>query len=588
MKTTRLLQLPFVVAFTLAIVLAGCGGGGGSGGSAGGGTGGSGGTGGGGTGGGMVPGGGANVTSTYLFYTNSDNSFNAIDPAAPGTVIPVVAASATAATQDLTQVEEGSFASTGTGAPGSNTVSDLHTDSWVYVNANTNVLNKVSALKGALPTPVQLSGTSFGAAGTAAAYCPKSLQVFPDYQTIANSLVIFSTAGTDGTCGSTDDDVLYTTLGASATTSPTAITPPSPTALVTVLKPIYNLSTGAISGALVQNGTSLVKTDATLNLTTATTVASGLLGYQAAVEATNAKGQMLLTYNFYLYAYDPSQPVSATNPKQLGTTQFPWPNMPLVNDGTNAFFVGNLVGINYVTIYRVPMDGSAAPTAVYTAPSTETLYDPYQQGTLSSIMLTTNRVVFAWYDSTVPVYGIGSVLKSATGATTATAINPTVLNAIWSLHSVAGTGVNFNGGLVAYHASEDGTGLSTPQVANQVLGRWDGRIRPTTMALDQYDGSSSLRAVMFAQTLDLATSTNGNALAAYDVASGTQTADLGALPPSTIASGEYLANNYCSLFVLSSIPNSQGVFLNTNASNSVSLLPNPSMLNQSLVGENGH
>ncbi len=581
------------VASALLVLVAGCGGGGGSGGG--------GGTGAGGTGGGAIPGGGSNTTSTYLFYTNSDNSFNAIDPAAPGTVIPVVAASATAVVQDLTQVVEGTFTNAGTGAAGSVTVSDLHTDSWVFENTSTNVLDKVNAIKGGSLTQVRLSSASFPA-GTATAYCPKSLQVFPDYQTVANSLVIYKQAGADSACGTSDDTVSYTTLGANATTLPTTITLAS-TSGVQVLKPLYNLTTGAISGALVLNQvtatattTNLLKTDATLNLATATTVASGLtLGGTVSVKTTNVKGQMLLTYNSYLYAYDPSQPaVAGTNPKQLGTTLFP-NNLPFLSDGTNAFFLGNAPAFNVLN--RVPLDGSALPTVVYTAPSTETLNSPWQNW--PSYMLTANRVVFGWYDGTNNLYGIGSVLKSASNATTATVLNPTVTSAAWSLHSVAGTGVNFGSGVLAYHVNEDGTGLVTPTVPGQLASYWDGRICATTMALDQNDGSSTLRAVMLATTLNATgvPAPTNNVLAAYDVASGIQTAIMGTIPYTvTVASGAYLANNYSTILAVGPVltaPNAatsytQGLLLNTSASaSSVPFLPDPSLLNQNFVGQGG-
>lgn len=553
------------MAFMVAALVAACGGGGGGGGGV--------------TGASGATSNTANATKTYLFYQGSDLTLTAVDPVT-GVSSPVatgiVAASSVVSPSSIigsspSAIRGGTFSA--------GTISDLHTQALVYSSAGS--LWQVSAIAGAAaPAPTQVSNVAFGAAGTSStAYCYTFTEA--DFATPGNSAIIIGEAGADLKCNTADDLVSVTTLGASATTTPIQLT-----AGTRALGAVHNPSTGAISGALLlvptaTAGTSnLLLTGPTLNPVGAVTVLTGVTTASTGVLSTSATGKKLMMISGALWKYDPAVAVSAANPAAVGYN-FTTGAAHILSDGINTYFADNL------SFYRVPMDGSAAPTLMYIAPAGTQVWN---------VMLTANYIVYDWSNATNNNNGVSSLPKAAANGTVPTVfLSNTNANTAYFLHSVSGTAVNFSDLLrgYAYHYNEDGTGQVTYGTAS-VAAIWYGRVEPTTQTLGMSDGSYTARAFLYSTTYTGATRTT-DMLDSYDPASGALVANLGSWPAGAIAAvqgSEYIANNGATLYFLKDMvnaPNYANPFLvNVNASNSLTQLTNTPTINESKVGGGGY
>lgn len=347
----------------------------------------------------------------YVYYTDSPTAasvagtLTTINPLAPAIISNsntalVANTVGTDTIQRVTQVYNTNYDST------TNNYEYIRLHAVVFVDPATGSLFKKSAtVTDPAPAPVQISNVTGitdgpGDGGVdAAATDICELATIEETANVDTSIIYYGLAGSDTTCNTLDDSYAWLRLNTDTMTAPTAIT-----GLTLVGRPIINNLTGAIDGYVSRNSSGqVVKLDVNIaNPVVATD--SGNYAYMDIIVDSMANGQMLLQLNNELHAYDP---VTNTVGAVLATLSQA-DTFDYVYDATGLYFVDNATGGSN-TIRRISLSTPAAAETVITEPA----------GNINAInmQLTNNRIVY-----TVPGTGTRSVDRTATGATTSTAL----------------------------------------------------------------------------------------------------------------------------------------------------------------------
>ncbi len=348
---------------------------------------------------------GANGTLTYGYYLDSTGGISLYDPASTATTpVPVAVGPVY-----LTQPVNG-----GTYNASNRFVTNLHTRTLAY--SASGKLWKVSNVKtGTTPVPAQVSNES--ALAGPDLLC--DIQVYPDYANHDNSRVVYTKTTT--TCSPANNQAYSTTLAATSGTIPTTYA-----AGATVVAPIYDVTTGAISGFLLRDGADVVKVAPDFSVPATVDTAAASVGATATMLKN---GKMFLVEddvsNRTYKLYDPAAPITlGTNPS-LALLTIPSANtVYTVSAADNSMYIADATA---GAIYRLPADGS--PAVTLTSVATGETADAIQ-----SLRLTMNRAVYTWDDGTDTK--IRAVDKTAVGATPSDLF--TVANAV-----ITGNGVYF-------------------------------------------------------------------------------------------------------------------------------------------------
>ncbi len=364
------------------------------------------------------------------------------------------------------------------------------------------------------PAPAQISnvttisaGVGNGAAGSSATdLC--YLNTMMDLAAPDNSVVIYGQAGTDATCGNTDDTSFWLRLNTSTSTAPSALA-------VLPVAPVYS-SAGAITNFLVINGSgALVKLDANFGGAT-TTIAAGPFAVTANdkdIWVAHLSPTRIVVHLPPAGSLGPSGELRIVDvgansiTGALGTiaNRTAW-GYNHVNDSSNFYFVGNDAAGDYTgIIQRFPVNGSAAATTFVNAGAVR----------IDTLWFTPNSVVYSTDTGTgttsiaaVPRIG-GAPVSLATGTAGESV----------SFYVVSNTGyVYFNrvsSTLSAWRAQavkDDGTGLVSHGAANGA--EWSSFQFPTTY--NAYSGEFYAEKTVVAEFSAAASSIAGATLSVVD------------------------------------------------------------------------
>jgi len=313
--------------------------------------------------------GGVSTPTTYLFFTGGANaSLGAVDPgnATPGGLITVEPSAA--AINSVNAIYAGNYDATMLQITG------VHHHAVIYfkdVGGGTLQLFKVNALTGAAPAPFRVSSASF-ASGGATALC--SVAVYSDYANPDNSRVVYTQAGVDTGCGGTDDPLSMATLSMNSTTAPVV----HGTLGALVVHEIRG-NGGAIAGWIMRLGANLMQFPADMSAGTAQLLSGSVT---SVVHLASGVGKEFLAVNTgggsQVKIFDGTAVLK--NPGNAATA------LPASFDckADDAYLFCADVTATGRTIRRLPLDGSATWTAIYTGFSE----------TMTGIVLSQSRVLF--------------------------------------------------------------------------------------------------------------------------------------------------------------------------------------------------
>lgn len=320
--------------------------------------------------GGSGGGGGASTPATYLFFTSGASAaLGAVDPAnaTPAGLITVEPNAAVIA--GVNPVYAGSYDAAVLRITG------VHHHAVIYFKdvGGAQQIFKAGALTGATPVPVRVSSASFVSSGATALCPPGSMTVYSDYANPDNSRIVYTQAGADTTCSTTDDAVSMAALSASSTTAPG-----SGPAGASVIRELRDGS-GAITGWIMKVGTNLRRYQA--DMATFQPLAASVTS--VSYLASGAAGREFLALNtgsgLQVSVFDGTNVLKSPGNLVAPLTA----NFDCKADGTYLFCADTTPGSGR-TIRRLPLDGSATWTAIYTGFSE----------TMTGIVLSQNRVLF--------------------------------------------------------------------------------------------------------------------------------------------------------------------------------------------------
>jgi hypothetical protein len=305
-------------------------------------------------------GGGTSTPTTFLFFTGGPSAaLGAVDPAnATPTGVITVEPSASAI-NTVSVVYGGSYDGAALRITG------FHQRAVTYFKDVSGAfqLFKTSALTGAAPTPVRVSSASFANSG-ATALC--IALTYTDYANPDNSRIVYTQAGPDASCGGTDNPLSMAMLSMGSVTAPL----PGPTG-GSVVRELRD-NGGAITGWIVQVGTSLRWYQADMAsfqplgaITSVSPLASGT-------------GREFLAINGAVKIFDGT--ATLKNPGNAATALTA--SFACKADATYLFCADTTAAGR--TIRRLPLDGSATWTVIYTGFSE----------TMTGIVLSENRVLY--------------------------------------------------------------------------------------------------------------------------------------------------------------------------------------------------
>ena len=217
------------------------------------------------------------------------------------------------------------------------------------------------------PAPVQISnvaaitaGLGNGAAGASATDLCSMTTDMHDFANPENTIVIYSLAGANATCGDGDDTHYWLRLDASTTTAPTVLS-------VRPIAPVYS-NTGAVTNVIALNGSgALVKLDA--NFGSPTTIAAGPFTDIEWLTPLSPTRMLVLVSNGTageLRIVDASANTLTAVLGNIGNAAA-W-SETYVYDASNVYFVGNDgAGTPAGVIQRFPVNGSTAATPFFDA-----------------------------------------------------------------------------------------------------------------------------------------------------------------------------------------------------------------------------
>jgi hypothetical protein len=315
--------------------------------------------------------GGAGVASapmTYLFFTGGANAaLGAVDPANATPAGLITVEPSAAAINSVNPIYAGNYDATMLQITG------VHHHAVTYfkdVGGGTLQLFKVNALTGAAPAPVRVSSASFANSG-ATALC--SVAVYSDYANPDNSRVVYTQAGVDAGCSTADDPVLMATLSMSSATSPVA----GPVG-ARVIRELRD-NGGAIAGWIMLLGANLRWYQADMASGTSQLLTASVTSVNYLAGGT---GKEFLAVNTgsgpQVRIFDGT--ATLKNPGNSATA-LP-ASFDCKADDTYLFCAD--VTATGRTIRRLPLDGSATWTAIYTGFSE----------TMTGIVLSQSRVLF--------------------------------------------------------------------------------------------------------------------------------------------------------------------------------------------------
>ncbi len=337
--------------------------------------------GGGGDGGGGA--GGASTPTTYLFFTGGASAaLGAVDPgnATPAGLITVEPNIVAITNNNVAAVYAGSYDAAALRITG------VHHHAVTYFKdvGGAQQLFKASALMGAAPVPVRVSSASF-ANSSATTLC--SVVAYPDYANSDNSRIVYTQAGVDAACGGTDNRLSMATLSMSSTTAPVLHATPG----ASVVRELRSNS-GAITGWIMLLGTNLMWYQADMASGTSQLLAASVtsVSYLA-----SGAGREFLAINSQVRIFDGT--VTLKNPGSAATALTA--SFDCRADQT-YLFCADTTPVTGCTIRRLPLDGSATWTAIYTGFSE----------TMTGIVLSESRVLFR-DTSTMGQLNVSSVPK---------------------------------------------------------------------------------------------------------------------------------------------------------------------------------
>ncbi len=309
--------------------------------------------------------GGASTPTTYLFFTGGANAaLGAVDPgnATPAGLITVEPSAA--AINNVNPVYSGSYDAAALQVTG------VHHHGVTYfkdVGGGVLQLFKASALTGAAPVPVRVSSASFLNSGTTQ-LC--SVAVYSDFAGADNSRIVFTQGGADGVCGGTDNPLSMATLSMNGATVPVLHGTPG----ARVIRELRN-SSGAISGWIMQLGTNLTWFQADMAAGTSQPLAASVTSASYLASGT---GREFIALNSQVRIFDGT--ATLKNPGNAATA-LP-ASFDCKADDTYLFCADTTAAGR--TIRRLPLDGSATWTAIYTG----------FNETMTGIVLSDSRVLF--------------------------------------------------------------------------------------------------------------------------------------------------------------------------------------------------
>lgn len=364
------------------------------------------------------------VPDRRLFYNASSMGLFTVDPANP-TAVPGQVEPDTDTLAGTQSVQFGVWDSA------RQRIMGLHQRAVIYAKADGKVY-KVSALKSDSPTPVQVSSET----GVTATVC--SSMVAPDFANFNNSIFVYRYS-VDTDCTTTIDNTQrLVRLGMATTDAPITVSPNT----LQPLTPLRNKATGAITGWLAINGTSLFHCDPNFNcdasaLTTFTTTATRVDN-----DFFGLSGLVVLRIDNTLRVYNVA---SSALTVSLATLTAPG---TFASDGINLYFTDG------GAIKKLPISATGAPSTLLTVPGGETL---------NGIQLTDSAVVFQTTDSGSPATNRLRAISKGGGT-------PTLL-----LETTSGLSINAVAGHLVYYLlsgtivgsiKDDGTGKTEIPNAN--------------------------------------------------------------------------------------------------------------------------
>lgn len=456
----------------------------------------------------------------YVYFTTSPTLTNVagtlttIDPTAPAVTTNtnpalVNPAAGTDIVQRIAKVFSGSF----DGVTGNASNFQLH--AVVFVSGG-SIFKKSAIVASSVPAAVQISSASGIASGpgdgSGSANDLCRLDTYEDAQTPDNSTIVYGLAGPDKWCDSSDDAYAWLRLNTLAATAPTSIP-----GIVLVDIPLRD-STLAITGYTARNTSgALVKLD--VNFANPVVAANGAGPFTRVDFLTDqtARGILLAQVNNTIRTYDPT-----TN--TLGLTVLATlsqaDRFEYDYDADDLYFVDNAPAGSNV-IQRISLAAPAAATTVVTEPGGN-----ISRGIGDDLVVTPTRIAY----TTVPDTGIRSVLRTATNATSSTALvngapGSTLGIVAWNGNKlyVDEWASNLTGR--AHSVNDDGTGLVTTADA-----RWVGAF--VDHSFNVYRGSVDAQQVVLLQRSAASTSDAGATLSTYTAQTGTAAGIvLGTVPP---------------------------------------------------------
>ena len=367
-------------------------------------------------------------------------------------------------------------------------------------------------------TPGLGNGTSFAAATD---LC--ELDTFSNFQNPDKSSVYYKLAGPDKICNNGDDVYYWLSLGTPSTTPPT---------LVTGIKskpfPIYNTSTGDITGFVALNGGAVARFNASLGSPVPETTGAGPFTTLDMLVGVTANNKLLVLADNGIRSYDPALnalgPVLATisNPAFFHnyTNRY-------TSDADNFYFVDN-PSPDYTSnvIQKISLTTPAAAVVMVTEAPTALI----QMGGN-----TLNRVVYTTVDSS-GTYAVQSIMSLPKGGTSSITLYSVTGGPDW-YDSVFPVGLtsdrvyinhyhdlnNVGNVMSAVMVKDDGTGLATHADA-----KWMAFFSSTTSSIN---GGNYLDRVVLLQRNGTQKVTDDSAtLIAYNAANYVSTATLGIVP----------------------------------------------------------
>lgn len=486
------------------------------------------------------------ATPTYLHYTDPTiSACTAGTPCAAGTLTTINPNSPTDTSNNYPVLMNsinamgGNFfrrvAYVGTGVvSGNGTVSNMKRYAVVFSSGGTIVKQSTVPVSSPTPPLVQISSTSNITSGlgdgtpSAAATDLCELDTFSNFANPDKSSVYYKLAGVDKTCNNIDDVYYWLSLGTPSTTPPTLVA-----GIQSKPFPIYNTSTGDITGFVALSGGAVARYNTTLGSPANETSGAGPFTTLDMLVGITANGKLLVLAGSDIRSYDPVLntlgPVLATisNPASFHNYTDRY-----TSDADNFYFVDN-PSPDYTSNVIQKISLTTMATAIPMV--TEALTARIQMGGN-----TLNRVIYKTVDSSsgFDVHSVKSIAKGGTIPITLHFVTggcPSINNCWYD--SVIPVGLTSDRVYINYYhdlnnvgnvmsalmIKDDGTGLATHADA-----KWMAFFSSTTSSIN--GGNYLDRVVLLQRNVAQKVTDDSATLIAYNAANYVSTATLGIVP----------------------------------------------------------